>query len=458
MLKTLTLVSLIFLLTFVGNILVQRSISEVPVAGPSYKVAILGFDGLDPDFLDYLMSQGKLPNFERLRREGAYAPSRTHKPTKSVVVWTSVATGKRMEKHGVIDWMLLSDKTQQKFLASGRARKTEAFWNIASSFGRRVQVLGWWATWPADRVEGQIISNLFPQGLHKELPDATHPPSLYDELLELDFPDRAAANRAIDAAGMLLYTRELAQSAFRPSDVFRTRFMTSAGVFNEDMITEQSLEYLLDTRGQADIVGALFRTADVFSHFMWRFIERRVAEPVFKALREEGRPLTPGLTRRMKEAYARVLEPVYVHEDRRLGRLMARLDPATVLFITSDHGFQFRNYGFNHYDHGEGGVKAPYGVLFIWGGPVRRGARLNSPSVFDITPTALYVLGLPVGKDMDGRPLTEAFRPELLAARPVTWTPTHDTKRRNNSPLESPVDDAIREELCAIGYMQCNSQ
>ncbi len=458
MLKTLVPVGLILALALLANVAVQRTAPQVAPSSPSYKVAILGFDGLDPDFLDYLMSEGKLPNFARLSREGAYAPSRSFKPTKSVVVWTSVATGKRMEKHGIVDWMLLSEETRQAVLASGRARKTEAFWNIASRFGRTVQVLGWWATWPADPVEGQIVSNLFPEGLHEELPDATYPPSLYDELLELDYPDRADANEAIDAAGMPVYSRELAESAFRPSDVFRTRFMTSAGVFNEDMITEQSLEYLLETRGQADMVAALFRTADVFTHFMWRFIERRVAEPVFKELREEGAPLTPDLARKMKEAYARVLEPVYVHEDRRLGRLMARLEPDTVLFAASDHGFQFRNYGFNHYDHGEGGVKAPHGVLFMWGGPVRPGARLDSPSVLDITPTALYVLGLPVGKDMDGRPLTEAFRPELLAARPVTWIPTHDTERRANAPLESPVDDVIREELCAIGYMHCDPQ
>jgi len=98
----------------------------------SYRVMLLGFDGTDPEFLMSLMSQGKLPNFERLFREGAYGPCRTFKPTKSNVIWTSVATGKRMEKHGIIDWMVLSEDGQERLLTTGNQRRTEALWNIAT--------------------------------------------------------------------------------------------------------------------------------------------------------------------------------------------------------------------------------------------------------------------------------------------------------------------------------------
>ncbi len=140
--------------------------------------------------------------------------------------------------------------------------------------------------------------------------------------------------------------------------------------------------------------------------------------------------MTEEIVRTMDEAYARVLEPVYVHEDRRLGRLMEKLAPDTVLFVVSDHGFQFRNYGFNHYDDGRGGVKAPEGVLFLWGPPVRAGATLEGPTLFDVGPTALYLLGLPVGRDMDGRVLTEAFSDELRRGRPVAFIPSHDEGSR----------------------------
>jgi predicted AlkP superfamily phosphohydrolase/phosphomutase len=420
----------------------------------TYPVMILGFDGMDPEFFEYYLSQGKLPNFRRLVDEGAYAPLQTFKPTKSVVLWTSVATGKRMEKHGIVDWQLLSEDGKRKVLASGQSRRTEALWNIATDGGKTVQVLNWWATWPAEEVSGEIVSNHFPRSLHADVADATYPPALAKELAALGLPGREDANRAIHAAGMPVYSRELANSAFLPSTNFRARFQTAAGVFNDDMITERSLEHLMASRGQADLVQALFRTIDVYTHFMWRFIERRVARPAYDDLRGKGLPVTEEVSRTMKEAYARVLEPVYVHEDRRLGRLMEQAGPETVLFVLSDHGFQFRNYGFNHYDDGRGGVRAPSGVMFLWGPPVRSGVGLDHPTLFDVAPTALYLMGLPAGRDMDGRVLTEALRPKLMAAREPAWVDSHDDGSRQGGTAESPVDEEVLRELEALGYIR----
>jgi arylsulfatase A-like enzyme len=211
----------------------------------------------------------------------------------------------------------------------------------------------------------------------------------------------------------------------------------------------------LETRGQRDLFGVIFRNVDIFSHFLWRFIDRRTAEPAFRLLMEDKVPLEPELEKTMDLAYARVLESVYVHEDERLGRLLERAGPNTVVIVVSDHGFQFRPYGFYHYglDTG-GGTLAPPGVIFLWGGPIRAGARLRSPTVFDVTPTLLYLLGLPVGKDMDGRVLTEAIIPEVLAERQVAWVETHDTGMRGGEPRPSPIDDDIVKELQMLGYVR----
>ncbi len=418
----------------------------------SYRVVIAGFDGMDPEFLDYFLSQGKLPHFQKLIREGAYAPCQTFKPTKSVVLWTSVATGKRMEKHGIVDWQLLS-KDGRRILASGQSRRTEALWNMASQGGKSSAIVNWWATWPAESVRGAIVSNHFPRSLHEPLEEATFPPGLAAELEGLGLPDRAAAEAALAAAGIPVYSREVADSLFRPNSQFHARFQTAAGVFNDDAIAERSLFHLIDSRGQADLTAVLFRTTDVYTHFLWRFIDRRVAEPVYRALREEAKPLTEEIVRTMDEAYARVLEPVYVHEDRRLGRLMEKLGPDTVLLVVSDHGFQFRNYGFNHYDDGRGGVKAPPGVLFLWGPPVRPAGKLQVPTLFDVGPTVLYLLGLPVGRDMDGRVLTEAFSRGLLSRRRVAWISSHDEGVRPAADRESPVDEEVLRELRSIGYV-----
>ena len=446
---------------FYLDVAVERAANRNPSSGSSYRVMILGFDGADPEFLSSLMSQGKLPNFQRLFREGAYGPCRTFKPTKSNVVWTSIATGKRMEKHGIIDWMVLSEDGQERLLTTGNQRRTEAVWNIATDAGKSVQIVNWWATWPAEAVDGELVSNHFTKVRRARIEEATYPEGLYEELRPLADMEDELVQEEMRAAGIPVYSPGMLEGVFRPSDNFRRRFRASVDLFAEDLLVERVATHLMETRGQRDLFGVIFRNADIFSHFLWRFIDLRLATHVYDLLNEKQVPLSLEIEQRMDQAYAAVLESVYVHEDRRLGRFLERAGPDTVVVVVSDHGFQFRNYGFYHYALGPPGARAPGsvetlappGVIFLWGPPIRAGTELTDPSVFDVTPTILYLMGLPVGRDMDGRVLVEALSPELLATRPVEWTPTHDKGRRGGEPRRSPVDEEILKELETLGYV-----
>jgi hypothetical protein len=72
-------------------------------------------------------------------------------------------------------------------------RKVKALWNILSEKDRRVGVVGWWATWPAESVKGVIVSDhfayhfLFDQGLRgdSKAEGKTWPPELVDRLAPL---------------------------------------------------------------------------------------------------------------------------------------------------------------------------------------------------------------------------------------------------------------------------------
>jgi predicted AlkP superfamily phosphohydrolase/phosphomutase len=65
------------------------------------------------------------------------------------------------------------------------------------------------------------------------------------------------------------------------------------------------------------------------------------------------------------------------------------------------------------------GNHARDGILLAHGPDVRRGQVLETRAIEDVAPTVLYLLGLPVDADMDGRVLIDAIRPERLAAQPV---------------------------------------
>ncbi len=79
--------------------------------------------------------------------------------------------------------------------------------------------------------------------------------------------------------------------------------------------------------------------------------------------------------------------------------------------------------------------------------------------MLDITPTLLALCGLPVAGDMDGRVLTEAIDGDFLRGHPVrtidTYEPAGGSRGDADSePVESPIDDEVRERLRALGYIE----
>ncbi|MEA2692035.1 MAG: hypothetical protein QOJ16_1422, partial [Acidobacteriota bacterium] len=136
---------------------------------PGGRVLVLGLDGLDPRAVDLLVSEGKLPNFARLKREGTAGTLQSRQPLLSPVVWTTVATGKLPEQHGIGHFVSL-DPSGREIPVTCTMRRVKALWNIASEAGKTVGVVGWWATWPPEPVRGFVMSDhtayhfLFPQG------------------------------------------------------------------------------------------------------------------------------------------------------------------------------------------------------------------------------------------------------------------------------------------------------
>ena len=108
-----------------------------------HRVLILGLDGTDPRAIDLLISEGRLPNFARLRSEGAYGRLRSQKPLLSPVIWTTIATGKSPEEHGIGHFVAVDEATGEQLPATSDMRKVKALWNIASE--KEQARSRWWA-------------------------------------------------------------------------------------------------------------------------------------------------------------------------------------------------------------------------------------------------------------------------------------------------------------------------
>jgi predicted AlkP superfamily phosphohydrolase/phosphomutase len=103
----------------------------------------------------------------------------------------------------------------------------------------------------------------------------------------------------------------------------------------------------------------------------------------------------------------------------------------------------------------ETGAHRPNGICIIWGRNIRPNHRLaESYTVEDIAPTILYLMGLSLPSEMDGRVITEAFVPEWIAANPPSIT-NENSKAADDAPSTYTKDeeDAIRERLRRLGYL-----
>jgi hypothetical protein len=72
-------------------------------------------------------------------------------------------------------------------------------------------------------------------------------------------------------------------------------------------------------------------------------------------------------------------------------------------------------------------ARAPDGLIILYGTGIAAGAKLQRASVLDITPTLLYLLGLPIGQDMDGSLLNGAFEASLARSQPVTFISSYQS-------------------------------
>jgi len=149
-----------------------------------------------------------------------------------------------------------------------------------------------------------------------------------------------------------------------------------------------------------------------------------------------------------------------------LGELLEAAGPDTTVLLLSDHGFHSDHLrpvirDIDPHDRAalESSWHRMYGVFVAAGPGFRKGVRIAAPSVLDLAPTALVALGLPIGRDMDGRPVLEAFEgSERLAADLATvesWESIDGPDGRHPPELrQDPFEarDALKQ-LVELGYL-----
>jgi len=411
------------------------------------RVLVLGFDGADPDAIDLLMSEGKLPNFAKLRREGAYGKLKSALPLLSPVVWTTIATGKTPDQHRIGHFVAVNQTTGEQLPVTSQMRKAQAIWNVVSAAGEKVDVVGYWATWPAESVNGSIVSDhtcyhfLFEDAFKKTssvTTGNTSPPELEKEIEPL-------IRRPQDVK-----REELAKFMTVGEDEFNRPFDFNdpVGHFKWALATADSYRTIgldLWKKDRPDLMMVYIEGTDSTAHLFGHLF------------REKG---LEGELGEQKRKFGETVERMYAYADTILGDFIAAMDPGTTLVVLSDHGFRLgelpddpsRTRDMRRVSEQ---YHALHGILYLYGNHVKPVTRLDEPSILDITPTLLALLGLPAGQDMPGHVLSDAFRDVKVPDR----VPTYETigKAGVQTAGDSKVDSEILEQLRSLGYLQTTS-
>lgn len=456
------------------------------------RVLMIALDGASWKILTPLLDEGKLPHMKYLIENGCAGRLRTLKVGISRIIWATIITGKSPQLHGIIGNLMVDPYTNDLIPPTTDMMKARAIWNILSERNKRVGIIGYCVDWPAEKVNGIMVSSRANGNKYSSLRDAQPPFSSFCS-------KKTFASFLKNPSSFPVRLPEYA--AWGPDC---DRFL--AGV----------AEYVCK-KNTFDFFCLYLRGIDTISHFCW------------------------GDTSRYKDA----IPEYYIWCDGVIGNLLKRFDKNTTVIILSDHGFMgalpsrepkyffpkvddpFEAEGVKmftsqepgpareHLKQALGGIQAeedggylfgaladePRGlkffvdkaclrgsakyhillggkeydlldavtkiplpgnhdvndaVIIISGKNIRKHQRLTQASVYDIAPTLLYLSGLPVARDMQGSVLTAAVDPKFLKEEPPVYIDTYENGKKATvqKPARSPEEEAIvKEQMRSLGYI-----
>lgn len=410
------------------------------------KVLIIGLDGFEPTLLEKWRDQ--LSNLDTLIDRGVYSRLRSTAPLGSGPSWTTFTTGKNPWNHGVYNLYHEEDGT----LVTSDEVESPRVWNYLNDSGFKTGVVNLAVTYPPEKINGFMISTFLAPSNSETF---TYPVDLRNEIPH-ERPEFEVTGK-VDEEGI--------EKAL--NSIWRT--------------TEQRKEniiWLMEDKDW-DFFAFNLRGPDKIAHKCWHLIDDN--HPYY---RED-------LSDKFENAYL----DFYKYTDETVGEILETLPDKHNIFVISDHGtgsvydsegpFKHAKYellqyflksnwaerkkilreGVNKLLPSLGDLEGNdipnttgehrfYGTFIGSGTDVKREGEVDNPGIVDLAPTILYMYGLPVPRDMDGRVLTEIFRDESLEGKEsVKFQEPKEFRKEFVKEEIKRDEDKIKERLSDLGYL-----
>lgn len=480
-----------------------------PPPAPPATVAIVGIDGGDWDVLDPLIQAGHLPALAWMRERGATARLEISS-AKSPESWTTIATGHRPEAHGITQ---SDNDALAGFSAPPDQLQVKRLWDMAGERGKRVLVVDWWITSPPYPVNGVLVSResmeSYPPGAIEKSLEPIRPEKHAEAMKRLGLgAARTGTMKYHMARGefdlLMLPTYAVDHALHQLWSELQVGSDPEALAALEPPVrarVQKGFEMVLESIRLFDtLLGHAYHTVGddgyvlvVSDHGFDRAdpVVRRIA--VSRSIldggqgtAEEGIFQGNGVSFRLESSQEAVSGPVPAlnyqlrwpkitlegpNARRTRTRLLAlRTDADEPVFVARGSTLQpgpavreaagealgqIREEAYSIFVNSGAHQVSDRGVFGLYGPDVRPGEMSRPVHTEDITPTALWLLGLPTGEDLEGEPVTRALNQYGQDRRPVETIPTwEDGTRPWAVPGRNELTVQERERLKALGYLQ----
>jgi predicted AlkP superfamily phosphohydrolase/phosphomutase len=501
------------------------------------KVLLIGLDGASWNVIQPLIKEGKLPNIKKLMDTGSHGVMQTFNPLESEIIWTSIATGKTPQKHGIISRRTEDPDSGKTVPVTSNLRRVKAIWNILSENRKRVGIVNYLMTWPVEEVNGVMISrmNIDMKDIAYSSEDLSFPAftkictkeefegfkdlkkSLFLRVKNDESPSFSGLIKKVDNFGVNFSKYLLRKESFDyfslyiegtdivshcawvysfpegfnfPPDIPENKYLinsyyiycdkiigdifSAAGNFDLVIICSdhgfmskrlgeayifKKVDYLLEVCGIKEIkrAGKMIilenKPEDSRSFKKNIRIKGDITKSEFGEISGQAKDVLREI--RVKETGGRIFSNI---KDSKTGFVIElpdsykRLNPEHHLIIA---GKEYKITDFFKTELYASGEHSESAIIILSGKNIERNKVIKDATIYDITPTILYHLGLPVAKDMDGKVLSQAFKNEYSKKNPIKYIDTYDTggEVKLEKPKRYPNEENIKEMMRSLGYI-----
>ena len=145
------------------------------------KIIVVGLDCVTFKMLAPWIKQGKLPNLQRLMKEGVHGVLKSTLPPATPTAWTSFFTGTNPGKHNLLGFTNINQDYQME-LYSAEDLKAITIWDMLGKAGKKTALINLPMTYPPKKIKGVMITGI---ETPSEFSDYTYPKELKQKLRKI---------------------------------------------------------------------------------------------------------------------------------------------------------------------------------------------------------------------------------------------------------------------------------